>query len=350
MVSLPGNFSGGWGAPPTAPGTRKGNPHNLAVTQKKSFGRRPAPQAPAAAQPPGRRNTHRQGFPTCVPIEPGAHGGAAGSATRQGMQECGAAGAAHMQPKKEKKTKGAAGAAMHVPGKPAVIIPALTGVSAADAVGRPRAARERRPTADPLRTRIPPPRTNVLMCNSGEKHATLRDPKKSSPTDRQKKVPPPPPHPSAPVPADSGMAGLRRQVDPPGHRRRRWQKGGKLRRVPAHTCTYRYVLYGTVWNGGGGAAAAAAAGILLLFRFFTPAFFLESGRVDPPPAALGQGGPGWVGPPPAALGQGEQEMPAPCPRHARATPAPPQAKKMPIARATPAPCPRHARATVLFPQ
>eukprot|EP00661_Eupelagonemidae_sp_cell13_P001279 gene1279-biopygen16772 len=36
--------------------------------------------------------------------------------------------------------------------------------------------------------------------------------------------------------------------------------------------------------------------------------------------------------------------------HARATPAPPQAKKMPTARATPAPCPRHARASVLFPQ
>eukprot|EP00661_Eupelagonemidae_sp_cell13_P015083 gene15083-biopygen3647 len=44
-------------------------------------------------------------------------------------------------------------------------------------------------------------------------------------------------------------------------------------------------------------------------------------------------------------------MPAPRPRHARATPAPPKAKKktMPTARATPAPCPRHARATFLFP-
>eukprot|EP00661_Eupelagonemidae_sp_cell13_P015663 gene15663-biopygen17197 len=39
-------------------------------------------------------------------------------------------------------------------------------------------------------------------------------------------------------------------------------------------------------------------------------------------------------------------MPAPRPRHARATPR----QKLPIARATPAPCPRHARATVLFPQ
>eukprot|EP00661_Eupelagonemidae_sp_cell13_P007299 gene7299-biopygen7535 len=38
---------------------------------------------------------------------------------------------------------------------------------------------------------------------------------------------------------------------------------------------------------------------------------------------------------------GEQEMPAPRPRHARATPAPPQAKKMPIARAMPAPRPHH---------
>eukprot|EP00661_Eupelagonemidae_sp_cell13_P003469 gene3469-biopygen20230 len=38
--------------------------------------------------------------------------------------------------------------------------------------------------------------------------------------------------------------------------------------------------------------------------------------------------------------------PAPCPRHARATPS----QQLPIARATPAPCPRHVRATVLFPQ
>eukprot|EP00661_Eupelagonemidae_sp_cell13_P023771 gene23771-biopygen4359 len=39
-------------------------------------------------------------------------------------------------------------------------------------------------------------------------------------------------------------------------------------------------------------------------------------------------------------------MPAPRPRHARATPAPPQAKH----GLSPAPRPRHARATVLFPQ
>eukprot|EP00661_Eupelagonemidae_sp_cell13_P013480 gene13480-biopygen1995 len=38
--------------------------------------------------------------------------------------------------------------------------------------------------------------------------------------------------------------------------------------------------------------------------------------------------------------------PAPCPRHARATPS----QKNPTARGTPAPCQRHARATVLFPQ
>eukprot|EP00661_Eupelagonemidae_sp_cell13_P009350 gene9350-biopygen10723 len=35
--------------------------------------------------------------------------------------------------------------------------------------------------------------------------------------------------------------------------------------------------------------------------------------------------------------QGSQDMPAPRPRHARATPAPPKPKKWPIARATPAP-------------